>query len=114
MDHFFFHSSVIVDGNKTTLKNSSLNYIKGAFLFHLLSYSSLQVGVNRVKKLGACLIKILLEHQSFLYYRRSSGDSRSNFPYNFYLEVPFISLVKAEAALRYLDSNNLYKKNLLI
>ena len=92
----------MVDVNKTSLKNSSLNYIKRAFLLHLLWYRSLQASVNRVKKLGAYLFKVLLKHQSFLY--SSKSDSRSNFP-----SILFIGLGKASAALHYLDSN-FYRK----
>ena len=64
---FFSHSTMMVDRNKTSLKNSSLNYLKSAFLLHLLWHSLLQARVNRVNKLGAHLFKILLKHQSFLY-----------------------------------------------
>ena len=98
----FFHC-MMVDGKKASLKNSSLKYIKGEFLMDLVWYILLQAGVNRVRKPGACLSKTLLKHQSFLYYRPSWRDSRSSFPYKFYLEVPFIGPVKAKAALYDID-----------
>ena len=110
----FFHS-VMVDGKKASLKNLSLKHkkhIKVAFSLNLVWYMSLQAGIKGVKKSGAFLSKILLKHQSFLFYRRSWRDSRSRFPYNFYLEVPFNGPVKAKVALYYIDSNLLQKQNL--
>ena len=72
----FSHSAMMVNGNKTSLKKPSLNYIKDAFLLHLLWKSSLQESVNRVKKLGACLLK----HQSLPYSSICSICSISSFP----------------------------------
>ena len=71
----------------------------------LVWYIWLQAGVNQAKKSVACLSKILLNHQSFLYYQHSWRESRSSFPYKFYLEVPFIGPVKANTALYHIDSN---------
>ena len=77
----------------------------------------MQASVNWVKVVCNYLFKVLLKYQSFLYSSICSIcsissilsstriDSRSNFPYNFYFEVPFIGLGKAKAALHYLDSN---------
>ena len=121
MDQFFSYSTMMLDGNKTSLKNSSSNYIKGAFLSNLLWYSSLQASVNRVKTLGACFFKVLLKHQNStiplfalfplfpLFLSSTRTGSRSNFPYNIYFEVLFIGLANAKAALHYLDSN-FYRK----
>ena len=63
---FSFHS-MMVDGTKGSLKNSYFKHIKGGFSLHLAWNTSLQAGVNRVKKLGACLLKTLLKHQGFLF-----------------------------------------------
>ena len=99
----FFHC-MIVDGKKASLKNSSLNHIKGVFSLDLVLHISLQTCVNRVKTPGVCLSKVLLMHQNNLCYQHSWRDSRSSFPCNFYLEVTFIGTIKAEAALYYIHS----------
>ena len=78
---FLSHSTMMVDEDKTFLKNSSLNYIKGAFLLHLLWYSSLQASFNRFKKIRSLFAQsfiktpefpLLLYLLCFLYFLYSS------------------------------------------